>query len=213
MFGLLNKRINYPYEKLCSVEYNAVIASFTTYCNNCADPENEPIHENISIDNQLLGNTVLKAINLSRDLSSNKKYRDFFTREAMKERHDRYISNFCAKSGYKTKNVAFKNMMHLSISLKENKKLRILPTIHEALTGWGYFETREEDIYVPYESPPEIIGAAVRYAFSRCKGKGPYAKGAEIVTKALFPEGVPGSLEEYLESIDKDYKKWLVIDN
>jgi hypothetical protein len=115
----------------------------------------------------------------------------------------------CNKSGCKSKSVGFKNMMHVSVYLENKKNLRFFSTIHEGLTGWDFLD-KENDIYILYGSPPEIIGAAVRYAFTRCKGKGPYAKGAEIVTKALFPDGVPNSLEEYLESIDKDYKRWLI---
>jgi hypothetical protein len=78
---------------------------------------------------------------------------------------------------------------------------------HTKLDTW---EGSGNDIKISSSAPPHVIGAVVRYAFSRCKGKGPYAKGAEIVTKALFPNGVPASLEEYLESVDKDYKKWLI---
>jgi hypothetical protein len=196
------------FEKSCVIECNGVSASFTTYCCSWADPENPPTYLDIRVNNKSVGISILDAINLSRDLSESK-YDKLFTRELMKERYDDYIRTMCSKSGYKSKNSGFKNMMHVSIYLEDVKNLRILPTIHEGLTGWDFL-SNESNIFILYESPPEIIGAAVRYAFSRCKGKGPYTNGAEIVTKALFPDGVPSSLEEYLESIDKDYKKWLI---
>jgi hypothetical protein len=47
------------------------------------------------------------------------------------------------------------------------------------------------------------VGAAVRFAFTLCEGQG-----ADIVAKALFTDGIPNSLGEYLATIDKDYKKW-----
>ena len=78
---------------------------------------------------------------------------------------------------------------------------------HIKLDSW---EGTDEKIEIQYDSPAEILGAIVRFAFTKCKGKGPYAKGVEIVSKALFPDGVPNSLEEYLESIDQNYEQWIV---
>jgi hypothetical protein len=109
------------------------------------------------------------------------------------------------KYGYKNRNALYKNMMDCPIDI-EGSVVTISIYNHTKLDTW---EGTDENFKISLLSPPAIIGATVRYAFSRCNGKGPYAKGADIVSKALFPGGVPNSLEEYLKSIDNDYKKWL----
>jgi hypothetical protein len=50
---------------------------------------------------------------------------------------------------------------------------------------------------IPSTSPPEVIGAAVKYSIARCTGKG-----ADLVAKKLFPNGVPETFEDYLASLN-----------
>ncbi len=114
------------------------------------------------------------------------------------------------KYGIKNEKCSYKNMTPYTIWDYDDSILELSFPNHVKLTIW---EGTDNIIKIRYDAPEEIIGVTVRYAFSRCKGNGPYAKGAEIVTKALFPEGVPNSLKEYLESVDKDYRKWLIANN
>jgi hypothetical protein len=160
--------------------------------------------------NSVVGKMLIECLNNSKELTNDEwdarfgsDYQEYMN--STKEKEERDILTI-KKYNYKSKNELYKNMMYCSVEIA-NCTIIISPWNHTKLDTW---EGSGSSIQISSLSSPEIIGAAVRYAFSKCKGKGPYAKGAEIVTKALFPDGVPNSLEEYLESIDKDYKRWLI---
>ena len=164
-----------------------------------------------SSNNNDFGNALEVCLNNSKELTNDEWDAAYGTDDqkfydSMIKKYEEYTIELVKKYGYKSKTVLYKNMMSCHIEV-EGHVMVINIYNHIKLDVW---EGTDNSIKISYNSPSEIIGAAVRYAFSRCKGKGPYAKGAEIVTKALFPDGVPNSLEEYLESINKDYKQWLV---
>ena len=172
--------------------------------------------KDISIDstNEVIGKNLIFCLKQSKELTNDEwdfiyGSNDQQFMESMEKEADKENINFVQKYLYKDDTALKKNMMACWID-SELGKLTISSSAHTKLTTWDW---ADYNIKIYNDAPPEIIGAAVRYAFSKCIGKGAYAKGAEIVTKALFPDGVPNSLEEYLESIDPDYKKWLVIDN
>jgi hypothetical protein len=106
------------------------------------------------------------------------------------------------KYGYKTKNNMYKSMMSCSLSLTKGQ-LKISPMKRKGPGAWNGLED-ELNIILKEDAPDEIIGAAVRFAFTRCQGTGVLK-----VIKALFPDGEPDSLEEYLESVNSGYRKWV----
>jgi hypothetical protein len=95
----------------------------------------------------------------------------------------------------------YKSMMICSVK-SDGVTTTIEASKHIKLHSW---ECTEYSFQLSSYSPPELLGAAVRFAFTRCRGNG-----VDVVTKALFPNGVPNSLEEYLESVDPNYEKWLM---
>ena len=166
----------------------------------------------LPLDNLDLGNAVKVCLENSKELSGEEwvaKYgadtNSFLEsmRKKVEEREAKLIETY----GYKNKKDFYKNVMDCWVDAYEDKFLEISLLKHIKLDSW---EGTDEKIEVQYDLPAEILGAIVRFAFTKCKGKGPYAKGVEIVSKALFPDGVPNSLEEYLESVDPDYGKYLL---
>ncbi len=165
----------------------------------------------LPVENLILGNAIKICLENSKELTGEEWAAQYGTNcqefsDSMGKKVEERDAEIMREYGFKDEKALYKNMMYSSILNYENI-FEINSFSHIKLTVWDW---TDDKIRVSQDVPPELLGATVRYAFSRCKGKGPYAKGAEIVTKALFPEGVPNSLEEYLESVNKDYRKWLI---
>ncbi|MDR0695643.1 MAG: CdiI family contact-dependent growth inhibition immunity protein [Holosporales bacterium] len=165
----------------------------------------------IFTENNLVGKSLIECLDKSKELTNEEWDKMFGTDyqgylNTSDPKMSAHNAALIQKYNYSDRNALYKNMMDCPIEIK-NDLMTIDIYNHTKLDIW---EGSGDSIQISASAPPEIIGAAVRYAFSRCRGKGPYAKGAEIVTKALFPNGAPDSLEKYLESVDKDYKKWLI---
>jgi hypothetical protein len=106
------------------------------------------------------------------------------------------IDDVLRKYNYKNKSELYKYMMNCSAML-EDGKIIIGSTKHKA-GGWEGMHSC--DIIISSSSPPEIIGAAVKYAIARCTGKGAYE-----VAKKLFPDGVPDTFDDYLDSLGLEH--------
>ncbi|MDR0695686.1 MAG: CdiI family contact-dependent growth inhibition immunity protein [Holosporales bacterium] len=161
-------------------------------------------NEYIEIDssNKILGFTINKSLDESINLP--------YSQEIMKElelegKEDGESQLEYLKKVYGSKKISSigKNLMHCSL-VRKNERIDISPW-ERVRNGWDGLDEKY-DITLKSDVIPELLGATVRYAFTRCRGKG-----LDIVTKALFPHGVPNSLDEYLESVDPDYKKWLIV--
>jgi hypothetical protein len=106
--------------------------------------------------------------------------------------------------GYKNESEMYKNMISCCVDLNNERELEVTPFIRKRGQVWVGVG-KEAHIRLKSDIPLDLLGAAVRFAFTRCQGKG-----CEIVVNALFTEGVPNSLEKYLGSVNQDYKKWLI---
>jgi hypothetical protein len=106
--------------------------------------------------------------------------------------------------GYKKENDICKNMISCSVDLNNEEKLEITPFKRKKNQIWVGVG-KETCIYLKSNISLDLLGAAARFAFTRCQGNG-----RDLVVKALFPDGEPNSLEEYLASVNPDYQKWLI---
>jgi hypothetical protein len=195
--------------KTCSIDCNGdflqIITRSGTY-----DHKYDPVYLNIEENCKIFGDTitiVLDRCNM-HFLHNLENYLQYYSREACAQRYKDSIKYMMKKFRYKTKGKAFENMMSLSVSKNRNgeKKIEIIPWIHVKMDRWNCFGKNEcRDIFLSSDVPAEILGAAVRFAFTLCEGQG-----ADIVAKTLFPHGIPNSLDEYLASIDKNYEKYII---
>lgn len=166
----------------------------------------------LPVDNYVLGEAIKTCLENSKELTNDEWDAIYGTNDnefykSMQEKMEARSASQIEKYGYKSEKAMYKNMMSCPIFVYDDSVIDICPWRHIKLTVWEGMDT---EIKVRYDTPIEILGAVVRYAFTKCQGKGPYAKGVEIVTNVLFPNEVPASLEEYLESIDQNYDKWLI---
>jgi hypothetical protein len=128
---------------------------------------------------------------------------DFLTKEEELDTKERlqYVKR---TYGYKKESDMYKNMMSCWIELNNKRELEITPFKQKKSQVWVGIG-KETHIHLKSNIPPDLLGAAVRFAFTRCQGKG-----RDIVVNALFPDGEPNSLEKYLESVETNYKNWLI---
>jgi hypothetical protein len=171
-----------------------------------SDPEYDPMYLNIGESCKLLGETIKIAFNRRDRYLDRDQEKRYFSRDAYTKRYNDYIKYMMKKFGYKNKKKTFENMMYVGISKRENKKIRISSTTHMKGDRWDEFLDRDgKNPYVSLDVSSEVLGAVVKYAFTLCAGQG-----ADIVAKALFPDGVPHSFDEYLASIDNNYEKYII---
>jgi hypothetical protein len=121
--------------------------------------------------------------------------RQLFEKELIEHRNFEWINYILEKYNYKNKTVLFKRMQHCSVIASEDKNIKISSTKHDKLEGWGS-TVKDYKLPIPADSPPEIIGAAVKYSIARCTGKG-----ADLVANKLLPDGVPDTFDDYLKSL------------
>ena len=166
----------------------------------------------LPVDNYVLGEAIKTCLENSKELTNDEWDAIYGTNDnefykSMQEKSKDRIASQIEKYGYKSEKAMYKNMNSCPLDVYDEDIIQILPFIHEKLTVWG---CPDISIKIRYDTPIEMLGATVRYAFTKCKGKGSYTKGVEVVTNVLFPNEVPTSLEEYLESVDQNYDKWLI---
>jgi hypothetical protein len=195
--------------KTCTIKCNGDFLRILTITGGFLDHKYDPVYLNIEENCKIFGDAI--AIVLDRcnmHFPHNlENYFDHYSREPQAQRHKDFIKDMMKKFRYKTKGKAFENMMSVSVSKNKNgeKKIKITPWIHVKMDHWNEFGKDERrDIFLSSDAPTEILGAAVRFAFTLCEGQG-----ADIVVKALFPYGAPNSLDKYLASVDSDYKKYI----
>ncbi|MDR2437050.1 MAG: CdiI family contact-dependent growth inhibition immunity protein [Endomicrobium sp.] len=156
---------------------------------------------NIDCANEGIGIAINDSLSKSFHLEYSKEIMESFKNESsldIKEQF-RYLQQ---KYGYKKETDLYRNMMSCSLELSK-WRLEITPT-KQVRGGWNGIG-KKFHILLKSNSPTELIGAAARFAFTRCQGKG-----RDIVVNALFPNGEPDSLERYLESVDINYQNWLI---
>lgn len=122
---------------------------------------------NHSVDNEMLGNSILKALSNSRTfIYDSPECKDFFDLEKRKQRYDDWVAGLCEKLGYKTKRALFKKTKNCSIWLN-NGKIEINPYRQVKLEAWDGIKGVEK-VILSLDNSPEEIGAGLRLALSRC---------------------------------------------
>lgn len=120
-----------------------------------------------SVDDKMLGESVLKALSNSRTfIYGSPEDEDFFDLEKSQQRYDDWVAGLCEKLGYKTKRALFKKMKNCSIWLY-NGRIEINPSRQVRLEAWDGING-VEDVVLSLDNSPEEIGAGLRLALSRC---------------------------------------------
>ena len=122
------------------------------------------------VSNHALGEGVLDALSKSRFISL-EEYKTFFNPELCKQQDLEWEQMLRERFGYKTKRALYNGMKSVSIENVDGV-LTFSPSRQERrLDCWSGDGIREEDhVQLPATASPEEIGAALRLAFSRCKG-------------------------------------------
>lgn len=177
------------------------------------DPLGEDIYLEPLADNKTIGESLLKALAKSRDLSeteeerlmdiTTKEWRDLkpdrwlFTPVAAAERYKKWLEYAMKAYGYKTKTALLKNMQHVSVE-NDGENILFSSSWHLTTDSWGDPDgkTPSVEFTIPSSSSVDVIGAAVKYAIGNCRGKGAY-----FVRDLIFPDGQPATFEEYLTKV------------
>lgn len=101
------------------------------------------------------------------------------------------VKDLLKRYGYKDEKAMQQNMQYCSVLYKDGT-ITLSPYMHSKLKEWKGMNEKF-NLTILSTSSPEVIGAAVKYSISRCKGKG-----ADLVAKKLFPDGVPETFDDYL---------------
>jgi hypothetical protein len=148
-----------------------------------------------------LGNAVNNALSKTVSYEYSKETDDFLMEEARIDKKEQF-QHLKKIYSYKKETDLYRYMISCSITL-HNKTLEIAPS-KQVRGGWNGLG-KKSHILLKSDTPLDLFGATVRFAFTRCQGKG-----RDIVINALFPDGEPNSLEEYLASVNSDYKNWVI---
>jgi hypothetical protein len=160
----------------------------------CRDPKFDSLDFSINENIALLGDSLIIAINRSRALTSEDDDYFLLSWTGQKDVYKSEVEKTIKKYNYKNKKSLFEYMQSCSMEM-DDKNIKISSTKHDKLEGWGS-TVKDYKLPIPADSPPEIIGAAVKYSIARCTGKG-----ADLVANKLFPDGVPDTFEDYLKSL------------
>lgn len=159
-------------------------------------PAIDPVFDNLYFSHDeeisIIGKEFLIALNRSRTLQQNdSEYKLLCWSNLENTKYKNDLENEFRKFKYKNKTSLYKNMQYCLADLK-NDQITISYSKHSALESWNFMASRF-DLIIPSSSAPEITGAAVKYSIARCTGKG-----ADLVAKKLFPDGVPETFDDYL---------------
>lgn len=121
----------------------------------------------LDIDDNMLGETLLKSLSGSRTLVlDSEEIIDFFDLTKGKARYENWVDCLHQSLDYKSKKALFKNMMSCSISLF-NGVIEIAPSRHVKLHAWEGLDD-DKTIALPLDSTPDEIGKGLRLAMSYC---------------------------------------------
>lgn len=207
----------------CNEHYVSIVTQ-SLVGNRCDDPLGEEFY--LELDSYLptIGDSVLKALSKSRDLSISDEDRECYTNmidekgidvadkwfderypewklfdnELCDKRYHETIENMRVKYDYKTKSVLLKNMQMLAISCDTENETHFKSWQHKNGDHWSGGDKKDPalEFAIPSLSSVEVVGAAAKYAIGNCRGKG-----ADLIREILFPEGQPETFEEYLKEL------------
>lgn len=139
------------------------------YIMAAADPEGSWTYLKLDITDTQLGEELLKALALSRKFTREEyKTYPWCNMIAIGERYTQWIAETMQLYGYKNKRKMFSQMSLCHATVYEDGQLVIRPGHHEKLEAWGAVRRPDQNVELPYPSPPEEVGKALRLALSRC---------------------------------------------
>jgi contact-dependent growth inhibition (CDI) system CdiI-like immunity protein len=145
------------------------IESYSAYSYLMADPKTPEHILSPDAPDEILGKAVLEALQCSRFLSEEEDLSLYLT---MEQRYAEWVKKTMDRFGYRNKNALFRKMKHCDIQSKDGL-IVLEPSHHAKLELWtGDFIKREDYVKVPADGSLPEIGAALRLAFTRCKGMG-----------------------------------------
>lgn len=117
-----------------------------------------------------MGQAVGSALRCSRFLSANEA-KLFLNLDRVKKDYEAWVSTLLMHYGYPTRKDLFKGMLSCSIE-SVGELVEIRPTVHEKLEAWSG-DGIDESLYVhiPSSADASNLGAGLRLAFTRCKGR------------------------------------------
>jgi hypothetical protein len=151
------------------------------------------INSDFSISLDAISENLFTVLSFSRVVSSSDPEFASFPKKFLG--YSDWVKSIMQKYNYKTETLIYRNMQSCSATL-ENNNITLSPKKHSSIRGCDGMD-KSFDLVISSNSSPEIIGAAVKYSITRCTGKG-----ADLVAKKLFPDGVPETFEDYLRSLN-----------
>jgi hypothetical protein len=189
-------------KKYCSLHYNIDFLEINTrsicpcLSNIIAeDPKGMEIYIKDISNNKEIGESILKVLSKSRVLDANSPDVDDFLFSSIGKRYNADINCKMQKYDYKTKTAMLKNMQLCYVE-QTSETITFIPLKHDKLEGYEGMD-KIFNVMISTDSSPETIGAAVKYSIARCTGKGAY-----LVAKKLFPNGIPDTFDDYLKSLN-----------
>lgn len=179
-------------KKCVHIDFNGDFWKFvpTVDARICHRISEQQINTIADINLRSIAECLLKVIDLSKPLQpSDPGFENFPPKKFLG--YDDWVKNMIKIYGCKNETAIYKNMQSCSVTV-ENGITTISPSNHSTIRGWDGMDPKF-DLAIPASSSQEIIGAAVKYSIARCTGRG-----ADLVAKKLFPDGVPETFDDYL---------------
>lgn len=124
----------------------------------------------VSPDNEL-GTSLLQALAASRMIDPEDEPGFFDVKGRAAEKYNEWVAATMARFSYKRKSDLFDRMKFCFVDVVEGV-LTIYPSHRDRRGAWtSKGITKEHHVTLAYNSYPDAVGAALRLALERCKGK------------------------------------------
>jgi hypothetical protein len=121
-----------------------------------------------SVSDAALGTAVIRALAASRQIPP-EEFGTFFDVRAGAEHEKRWVSDLKGRFGYKTKRELFRNLMSVSVSLRDDR-IEFMPFRQDGVGCW--IRTNDDgiqDVVIDANSEPSDVGKALRQAFANSR--------------------------------------------
>ena len=117
-----------------------------------------------------MGQALGAALGSSRFLSAHEA-KLFLNLDRVKKDYEAWVSMLLTRYGYASRKDLFKGMLNCAVE-SVGELIEIRPTVHEKLEAWSG-EDIDESLYIhiPSNADASTLGAGLKLAFTRCKGR------------------------------------------
>jgi len=152
-----------------ATEHFIDLHAYSGYRSSVIDSEGKNFDLPVSVSDEELGRALLDTLASSRFLDVGGVYALNVEAQA---NYEAWVAKKMALHGYKSRRALFKNMKTCTIESQDGE-ITIVPWHHDKLEGWSGRGIMPDDyVRISAERPPAEIGAALKLAFSRCRGAG-----------------------------------------